>query len=319
VNGVTLNDLGITFGYVTPASPKGTIVLFTQSGGTIPGANIGAGTDYFGAYYSAGFQVIQTAWDSNWEDSGTSTKNIAYAAGRVAAFLSYIKTNLYDPIHLTLPTAGMCAQGDSAWAAAIAYSLAWYDAGTYLDKADMMSGPPLSDLAQGCDVTGSNSLVKVCPAGQLGCNPANSPSSWKAPIVYTDARDGVRMWSDDVTLGAPGVCRRTGGDTSAQASVEWKAMSISDGTIGTFNYPQTNLTAWICSSVANSRTMNNSSTQAQLFFQNFTNSSQTFALQINGVSKCAGPEGVSQGIAPGGGSGSHAIETDMLATCVSHH
>jgi hypothetical protein len=95
-------------------------------------------------------------------------------------------------------------------------------------------------------------------------------------------------------------------------------MSIADGTIGTFNYPQTNLTAWLCSSVSNHGTMNNSSSEAQLFFQNFTSPSQTFGLQINGVSHCAGPEGVSEGIAPQGGTGRNAIEADMIASCVAH-
>ena len=37
VNGVTITDLGITFGYLTPRRPKGTIVFFSQSGGTTPG------------------------------------------------------------------------------------------------------------------------------------------------------------------------------------------------------------------------------------------------------------------------------------------
>ncbi len=317
VNGVTIQDLGITFGYLTPRRPKGTIIFFSQSGGTTPGESGAQG--YPGTYYSAGFQVVQTAWDSDWEDTGTLTKNIAYAAGRVAALLGYMKSNLYDPIHFTQPSAGMCAQGSSGGSAAIAYALAWYNAGSYLDKAVMASGPPLSDVAQGCDVNGSNPLVTVCPAGQLGCNSANNPPSWTAPIAYTDARTGVREWSDDVTLGPSGVCRRTHGNTSVQASLEWKAMSIADGTIGTFNYPQTNLTAWLCSSVSNHGTMNDSSSEAQLFFQNFTSPSQTFGLQINGVSHCAGPEGVSEGIAPQGETGRNAIEADMIASCVAHH
>ena len=269
--------------------------------------------------------MVQSAWDSDWEDTGTSTKNIAYAAGRAAAFLSYIKTTLYAPIHSSNPLAGMCAQGNSGGGAAIAYTLSWYGSGSFLDKAEMLSSPPLSDIAEGCGVfTGSNLLTTVCPAGQLGCNSANNPSSWTVTPYYTDARTGVRAWSDDVTLGAAGVCRRTDGNTSTQAGTEWKAMSISDGTVGTFSYPKTSMTAWLCSSVAsadglNDGTMNNSSSQAQLFFQNFTSSSQTFGLTINGVTGCAGAEGVSNGTPPQGGNGSDAIILDMTTTCVSHH
>ena len=97
------------------------------------------------------------AWDSDWEDTGTATKNIAYAAGRPAAFLRYIKASLYDPLHQLNPQAGMCAQGTSAVSAEIAYSLAWYGAGTgttsYLDKAEFLSGPPIADIEKGCEVT----------------------------------------------------------------------------------------------------------------------------------------------------------------------
>jgi len=43
--------------------------------------------------------------------------------------------------------------------------------------------------------------------------------------------------------------------------------------------------------------MNNSSPEAQLFFQNFTNSSQTHGLLINAVTNCDGDEGAASTIA----------------------
>jgi len=48
--------------------------------------------------------------------------------------------------------AGYCAQGEARGSAQIAYSLALYGSGTYLDKVELLSGPVLSDLEQGCEV-----------------------------------------------------------------------------------------------------------------------------------------------------------------------
>jgi hypothetical protein len=338
VNGVTLSDLGITYGYKTPPSGtvKGTIVFFSHSGGITPDAFPGAERTYAADYFNDNYQIVQTAWDLDWEDTGTTTKNIAYAAGRPAAFLSWAKTTFYDPVHGSNPLAGMCMQGTSAGAAAGAYALAWYGAGSgtgsgqnYLDKAELLSGPTLSDIERGCEVLPNAQSVTVCPSGQLGCNAFNSPSSWTLGANYTDALSGVRTWTGD-SSGDSGTCRRASGYTSGTANAAWKAMSIVDGTVGTFNYPSTNITTWLCSSVQsadglNDGVMNNSSTEAQLFFQNFTSSSQTKGLTINGVTGCLGTEGVSQGTPPSNysGNGKAAIESDMLTDplnkCTAHH
>lgn len=91
VNGVSLVDLGITVGYKTPLAPVGTIVFFSHSGGITPATYPGQEQSYASDYYNANFQVVQTQWDADWEDTGTSTKNVAYAAGRPAAFLNWVR------------------------------------------------------------------------------------------------------------------------------------------------------------------------------------------------------------------------------------
>jgi hypothetical protein len=186
--------------------------------------------------------------------------------------------------------------------------------------------PTLSDLEQGCMVIPVSSAVHVCPTGQLGCNSTNAVSNWAQDPSYTDALSNVRTWSDDSTLGAAGVCKNpTIYYTSSTANAEWKAMSISDGTVGTFMYPKTNITSWLCANVydsgdgLNDGVMNNSSPQAQLFFQNFTSSSQIEGLTINAVTGCNGDEGVTDGTPPqnyvnaGYTTGRLAIEFDMTA------
>ncbi len=330
VNGVSLADLGITFGYKTPPIPVlGTIVFFSHSGGITPDSYPGGERSYAGDYYAANFQVVQTQWDADWEDTETGTKNIAYAAGRPAAFLGWVNTNLYTPIHTAKPTAGMCVQGTSAGGAAFIYDLAWYGAGAsiggYLDHGVLLSSPPLSDVEEGCEVTGTNLTVTICPPGMpptFGCNPANNPASWTASPYYTDALSGVRSWTQANKAITNYTCRFPGGNTATAANQAWKAMSIVDGNIAVFTYPKTDLTAWLCSRVYSNDnlcdgTMNNSSSQSQLFWQNFTSTSQLFngGLLINGVNACNGDEDVSNAHPPQW----PAIEAEMEAKCVSHH
>jgi hypothetical protein len=61
--------------------------------------------------------------------------------------------------------------------------------------------------------------------------------------------------------------------------------------------------------------MNNSSTQAELFFQNFTSASQANSLLINGVTACNGVEDVTNAVPKQLG----LIEQDMEGKCTSHH
>jgi hypothetical protein len=195
-NGGTINDLGITFGFQTPPSGtiKGTIVFLSPMGGTIasdpastcPNPPCYNEVTYFEDYLNTyNYQVVQTAWDTNtdpapgWEDTGTSTKYVGYAAGRVAAFLSwaYGSSLLYGGVYSINNQAGMCAQGNSAGGGGIAYFLAWYMGQTgypgNLDHAEFLSSPPLSDIERGCKkvIPDPGDSVTVCGnTNQLGCS-----------------------------------------------------------------------------------------------------------------------------------------------------
>lgn len=287
---------------------------------------------------------MQTAWDSEWEDPSGNDHggNIGYAACRPATFLSWVNTNLYGPIHQALSTAGMCVQGLSAGGGAGTFALAWYGAGTgttsYIDKLSLTSSPPLSDIEQGCMIPNNHPDVTVCPQGppvQLGCNPKNTPLDWTQSITYTDAAFSVGEWTGRAACATS--------TTTGQDNTAWKAMSIVDGSIGTFNYPSTNITAWLCSSVntitcTKDCAMNNSSPEAQLFFSQFTSTSQYQGLTINGVGNCGNAEEAGAGDPPSNyiglqynpnnpmqtvQSGWQAVEYDMIVDsqnkCVSHH
>jgi hypothetical protein len=182
INGqtVTPDPWTVTIGYMNPVgvisgltSAKGLIILHGGDGGTMPESNSLAD-----AYFRAGYEIVQVVWDNAWEYAYANmtgkTGNIQVAACRPATVFNWVYNNFFLNAPNFLNTAGMCALGDSAGSAAIAYSLAYYGADSYLDHVELLSGPVLSDLRAGCGVGtgfGTNDPVTVCSSGsacQLG-------------------------------------------------------------------------------------------------------------------------------------------------------
>jgi hypothetical protein len=330
VNDVQIEPLGITFGYGTPPTDHGTVVFFSYEGGTSP-SNVNADeATYATYYYGKNLQVVQTAWDSgsgtdtdsDWEDVGYSNnKNVAYAAGRAAAFLNWVRYGSSTGGPAIYGGGGMCAQGNSGGGGEIAYYLAWYGGYATLDHAIFLSSPPLSNIDVGCATNyyPFNPDITVCPTGQLGCG---NTAPWSSPEIYSDAIGLMQQASDNADNGPTGVCQGYPAITSSTANSEWQAMSIVDGDVATYNYPQTSMSAWLCSSVydpsdgQNDGVMNNSSGQAQLFFQNFTSTTQYLSLSINGVSGCVQTENVTDA---NGDPAFDAIKHDMVNSCVANH
>src|SRR5579863_7745414 len=290
-------DIAMVYGYLDPrGTPNGTIVLLSGSEGTVPENNA-----FVPAYVEAGYQIVQFEWETAWQDTGLTTKNVQTAACRPATFLNYVHESIYK-------RGGMCAHGDSAGSAAVAYSLAWYGSTSYLDKVELLSGPVLGNIAQGC-VVPPTPAVTVCASGQFGCNGA--PWSDNTPYVL-GSEVGVRRWTGDKT------CANEF-KTTEQSAVAWTAMSIVNEPVGnpSFNYPKTAMAGWLCSNG-----LNNSAAEGQLFYRKFTNPAQTAGYRVTRIDNCNGPEGVTQGTTPQGESGLTAIFNDMVSgseACVKRH
>jgi hypothetical protein len=292
------DDLGFTYGFEDPAEePLGTIVFLEGKGGTTPYGD----PVYAQKYLQQGYQVVYLAWDTDWELSGTTTGNsIKNAACRPATFLNYINQNLYT-------RGGMCAQGSSAGAGALGYSLAWYGSSSYLDNVELLSGPVFGDVEQGCMVPNAP-VVNVCADGQYGCDGPQWPDS---PAYVGGDQILVGEWSGQTT------CNR-GQATSSLANTTWKQMSIVDGTNDpSFNYPQTAMAGWLCSNVDS--VQNNSAAQANFFYQQFTRGGQTAGYSVTRINNCLGVEGVTEGKTPQGQSGFDVISNDMLSACFKRH
>lgn len=293
------DDLGFTYGVENPDGEIAGTVVFLDGGGGTDGTS--GDSNYAQAYLQQGYQVVYLAWDTDWEYTNESSGNsIKDAACRPATFLQYVYQNLYAK-------GGMCAQGASAGSGAVAYSLAWYGAGSYLDNVELLSGPVFGDIEQGC-VVPSAPTVEVCPNGEYGCNGAGWPDS---PAYIDDDKTEVSSWS-----GISGCSGRQ--QTTASDNAAWKQMSIVDGTNNpSFDYPETGMAGWLCSN--DNSVQNNSAAQGEFFYQQFTNPGQVALYSVTRVDHCAGTEGVSEGQVPDGESGFNAISAHMLGACFKRH
>lgn len=324
-------DLDFTYGYLSPSgiiagNVKGVIVYFEGGDGTQPLANgspmAGAMVEY---YFEQGYEIVEIAWSSAWEatnnpfPSGTYG-NIHDAACRPATFLSYVDTNIYQPVFQANSAAGMCAHGVSAGSTQILYSMAFYGAGSYLDNVELISGPVFSDIEQGCEEPPPNPIT-VCPAGQYGCE-LGSGSSWSlSPTYLAGNAQSVGSWTNDNSCALPNTT------TTSSSNSRWLQQSIVDGGAynPTFNYPNTAMAAWLCRSVQNPNNVdcatnydgkvcpNNSSPQAQIFYSQITSSNSPPVFKVVAVDQCVSSEGSPDGNvgSPTGPPGQIAIEQDM--------
>lgn len=301
---VNTPDLNFIFSYDTPTvSPlKGTIVFFAGGGGTL--GQLSPEGQFAQDYFTNGYEIVQIAWNTDWEQSADSL-HILTAAGRPAGFLNYVLSTPLLNAQSVNPRAAVCAQGGSAGSAALGYSLVWYgdSNGNYLSKdlsnVELMVGPVLSRIDSGCYVppAGQNTTtIGICYSPQYGCTPATK--GWSNLIAYIDGyAEAVRTWTNDNTCA-------NGAPTSSASAQSWLAESIVTGTGGNFNYPTTSMAGWLCSTyitgtcTGGNACPNNSSSEGEEFYNQFTTSSQASSYQLTGMLLCNGAEGVAGGTDP---------------------
>jgi hypothetical protein len=326
------DDITFYFGVASPSgTPNGTIVHFAGDGGHR--ASDGATEiTLLGDYVSpANYTVIQIAWGApaplDWEvtdsSGGTNPASILNAACRPASFLYWIK-------HVSsffTAGKGMCAQGHSAGSAALAYALAWYNAGADLDKAIFTSGPVFSDIRQGCQVP-NNQFTLICKPGtnQIGCagwQLAQEPPPPGYSLEYTTGyKSEVNFWSGNAS---PISCANNTQSTTASQNANWFQQSILYN-LGTqqpsFSYPYTAVSAWLCETVKGGVMVNNAAPEGQLYWAQFTNTAQISSLTVNAITLCPGTEEALDGFAADGNYGHvHVLNdmTDPTVGCKQRH
>jgi hypothetical protein len=349
----TIDTIGFTYGILNSTGTAGTIVFFNGSDGTGIAQTLNADA----VYYSSSpqdFQTVEVVWQSSsggpaaWEQTQTGTTtpptSIKASACRPATLLHWIRcgntssntcssgqTNIYTG-------GGMCAEGASAGSAAIGYSLAEYGASNYLDNVELMSGPPLSEIDQGCDPANSTQTPTICTGTGTDafCNNGGE-GSWKAPLLYqSPAPSGIDFWTNLTASqqDQPQYCT-----VNTTYDSDFKIMSIVDGITGsgadsTFDYPDTAMAGWLCaySPATNSvcggsnPTGNNTPPEGELFYMKVT-ANPLHAYRVDSCSNLQGDltsEGVEGSVSTvpafySGGqcpSGATAVRNDMVNNCV---
>jgi hypothetical protein len=180
----TTPNLFFVYSYLLPQSTlKGTIILFSGTGGE-PGSLAAVNNKFAKDYYNDGFEIVEVAWQTDWEQTASDPLGILTAACRPAGFLNYVLNTPLLNARSVNQFNGLCAQGISAGSGALAYSLAWYADGnknylnTDYDNVELESGPVFGDIGMGCQAgaAGSNPpIVPICyPGQQYGCSPATT-------------------------------------------------------------------------------------------------------------------------------------------------
>jgi hypothetical protein len=332
------DNLQFVYGVENPSGTlNGTIVFFSGDGGDHAADGLDELT-LIESYVAAGYQVVQVAWGAgtqgsdgqDWEitntNGGSNPASILNAACRPASFLNWVRNgNSGTGGGIWGGHGGMCAHGHSAGSGALAYALAWYDAGAssvawgqgYLDKAVFTSGPVFSDIQRGCEVPNGQSTTICQNSNQLGCVGWGSYTDSYSLEYTTGYKSEVNDWSGNASgVGTPS-CANNATPTSAGQNANWLQQSIlyNGGTQQpSFSYPKTAISAWLCASVKLGVQVNNAAPEGQLYWAEFTQSSQIKALTVNAIIDCPNTEdviGSGATIADGSESGFNAILNDM--------
>jgi hypothetical protein len=254
---------------------KGTIILVSGHGGTTF-----FNSNFADTYLNDGFNVVQLAWATDWEDTGGV--GLVSAACRPATVFK----SVFNTTQKKSTSTGFCAQGTSGGGAAITYSLAQYGLENYFDYVVIAAGPGVARMDYGCD----SSLYTGGPLNLC-------PLLTDAPYKYFSG-DKVNGWENTTTC-----------DTKnpPQADInKWAADSIVTSTAA-YNYPQTAMSWFYC--VTNP---NNSTGQGVFLIDQLT--PKNVPADVNCYSGVCQGEGVWQDP-----NAFNTTVSDMLAQCVPNH
>lgn len=264
----TIAPINATIAVSNPSSWNGsTIFLHNGSDGRDYFNQGESGLSYAQDYVNNGFQVVQMIWQGQgWQNApGEAVQILKFEACRPATLLNAV----YQNIHGGPGAPGaMCAQGHSAGSAAMAYALAWYNAGKYLADVVLTSGPVYANVEAGCQYPAPKMFqqpIEVCPPTQYGCVDG-PPGGWTDATQY-DAGASTAVAGYTITGANCNNWTRSNQPTTSTQNQDWGGMSVvSQG--ASYSYPNTRLYAFLCSPLSTG-TPNNSAAQGQLFYQNF--------------------------------------------------
>ncbi|HEX3553423.1 MAG TPA: hypothetical protein VIA62_09355 [Thermoanaerobaculia bacterium] len=242
-------DLDATVWIVTLApgtTLKGTIFLHSGGGGTGNFTSAGASHKTLETNYeNAGYQLLDIAWDSDWEQ--TDTPSILGGACRPAAVARWAFASSH--IHNGRRDIGFCGQGHSGGSAVMSYLMAEYGLEDTFDYVMLSAGPVFARVDCGCDTALSTcTLTSLCPELPL--------ATMRAALGY--ASGGQQAWLDSLT--GTSTCGQNTGSNPGDPI--WRADSSVTASGADLAYPKTGMSAWYCVDPA---TLNTSSPEGSYY------------------------------------------------------
>jgi hypothetical protein len=193
--GIETESITATIAILAPAAtPIGTIVHFAGGGGE--GVQQGGLMEYRNANY----RQVFVSWTTDWEQ--TTASGINTAACRPASVLKWIFDE--PTLHAANRATGFCGEGFSGGSGQLAYALARYGMGDYLDYVNELSGPPFAHIDLGCDGN-APATATVCGDTVTMRLPAmlDNWENIQTPLTCgaTSASPGeVQRWRDDSVM-----------------------------------------------------------------------------------------------------------------------
>ena len=123
------------------------------------------------ALTAAQVKTVQVVWQQVGSPGGwpaTPTHSIIAGACREATITQWLDAQMGGQV-------ATCAQGFSAGSAGLAYALAYYNAGAWLDAVQLLSGPPLARMDLGCAAPPQQTATTCGVAYSLGYESNHAP------------------------------------------------------------------------------------------------------------------------------------------------
>jgi hypothetical protein len=192
---IETEPIGATLATLEPTTTsRGTIMHFLGGGGH--------GFENLGSdeYRAAGFTQVFVSWDPDLDWEQTAAHGILVAACRPATVMKWI----FDNVHAARRDLAFCGQGHSGGSGLLAYALAHYGMGDYLDHVNEHAGPPFARLDLGCNGDAPPTM-DVCGV-QVTMRLPNFVTPWEniqAPLTCGSTgvpADELQRWHDDSVM-----------------------------------------------------------------------------------------------------------------------
>jgi hypothetical protein len=205
----------------TPATPIGTVIFGTGSGGsalydydspeffyTDNGVNTNGGLAVVQDIFNAGFTTVQVSFGSPFNNAADAVNGWLQGPGGVRHLACRYATAanwVYQNIHNSSTTEPFCATGNSGGSGAIGYALSEYGLNSIFTGVELTSGPVMTRLDVGCSPPGTNyngttACTSPPPPTDMSYSPGTSGTASIIDTAYqTAGATTPTLCSDGVT------------------------------------------------------------------------------------------------------------------------